>query len=64
MGGIPDDGKPAPGGVGQRYDKASVMIGVLPIGRPQPRAEQMAAFFWSLKPHDADAAGARARQSR
>ena len=38
----------------QRYDKASVMIGVLPIGRPQPGAEKMAAFFWSLKPADAD----------
>lgn len=38
----------------QRYDKASVMIGVLPVGRPQPGAEKMAAFFWSLKPSDAD----------
>ncbi|WP_167514524.1 FAD-dependent oxidoreductase [Mesorhizobium intechi] len=39
----------------QRYDKASVMIGVLPIGRPEPGAEKMAAFFWSLKPDDVDA---------
>jgi 2-polyprenyl-6-methoxyphenol hydroxylase-like FAD-dependent oxidoreductase len=39
----------------QRYDRASVMIGVLPIGRPEPGAEKMAAFFWSLKPADADA---------
>lgn len=39
----------------QRYDKASVMIGVLPIGRPEPQAEKMAAFFWSLRPGDADA---------
>lgn len=38
----------------QRYDKASVMVGVLPIGRPEPGAEKMAAFFWSLKPADAD----------
>ena len=38
----------------QRYDKASVMIGVLPIGRPEPGAERMAAFFWSLKPADAE----------
>ncbi|MFI0846397.1 FAD-dependent oxidoreductase [Mesorhizobium sp. IMUNJ 23232] len=38
----------------QRYDKASVMIGVLPIGRPQADAEDMAAFFWSLKPADAE----------
>lgn len=43
----------------QRYDKASVMIGVLPIGRPEPGAEKMAAFFWSLKPADADEARAR-----
>jgi 2-polyprenyl-6-methoxyphenol hydroxylase-like FAD-dependent oxidoreductase len=38
----------------QRYDRASVMIGVLPIGRPETGAEKMAAFFWSLKPGDAD----------
>ena len=43
----------------QRYDRASVMIGVLPIGRPEPGAEKMAAFFWSLKPADADAVRAR-----
>ena len=30
------------------------MIGVLPIGRPQADAEEMAAFFWSLKPADAE----------
>ena len=39
----------------QRYHGASVMIGVLPIGRPQADAEPMAAFFWSLKPQDVDA---------
>jgi 2-polyprenyl-6-methoxyphenol hydroxylase-like FAD-dependent oxidoreductase len=38
----------------QRYDKANVMIGVLPIGRPEPGAEKMAAFFWSLKPADVE----------
>ncbi|UCI09959.1 FAD-dependent oxidoreductase [Mesorhizobium sp. B1-1-8] len=38
----------------QRYDKASVMVGVLPIGRPEPSAETMAAFFWSLKPADVE----------
>ena len=43
----------------QRYDKASVMIGVLPIGRAEPDGERMAAFFWSLKPEDADAVKAR-----
>ena len=31
------------------------MIGVLPIGRPDPGAGAMAAFFWSLKPQQADA---------
>jgi 2-polyprenyl-6-methoxyphenol hydroxylase-like FAD-dependent oxidoreductase len=31
------------------------MIGVLPIGRPEPGAEKMAAFFWSLKPAEAEA---------
>ncbi|WP_217569279.1 NAD(P)/FAD-dependent oxidoreductase [Mesorhizobium sp. GbtcB19] len=38
----------------QRYDKASIMVGVLPIGRPEPGAQEMAAFFWSLKPADAE----------
>jgi len=38
----------------QRYDKASIMVGVLPIGSPQPGSEDMAAFFWSLKPDDAE----------
>jgi 2-polyprenyl-6-methoxyphenol hydroxylase-like FAD-dependent oxidoreductase len=38
----------------QRYDRASVMIGVLPIGRPAPAAAPMAAFFWSLKPAEAE----------
>lgn len=39
----------------QRYRHASVMIGVLPIGRPVPGAGEQAAFFWSLKPAEADA---------
>lgn len=34
----------------QRYRKASVMIGVLPVGRQKPGSAEMAAFFWSLKP--------------
>ncbi|MBL8575918.1 MAG: FAD-dependent monooxygenase [Mesorhizobium sp.] len=38
----------------QRYERASVMIGVLPIGRPVLSSEKMAAFFWSLKPDEAD----------
>lgn len=39
----------------QRYEHASVMIGVLPIGRQAPGSEPQAAFFWSLKPAEADA---------
>lgn len=38
----------------QRYRRASVMIGVLPIGRPRPGAAPMAAFFWSIKPEDVE----------
>jgi 2-polyprenyl-6-methoxyphenol hydroxylase-like FAD-dependent oxidoreductase len=33
----------------QRYHKASVMVGVLPIGRVAEGEMQQAAFFWSLK---------------
>lgn len=38
----------------QRYRRASVMIGVLPIGRAEPDGRKMAAFFWSLKPTDVE----------
>lgn len=43
----------------QRYDRARVMIGVLPIGRIAPAGDEMAAFFWSLKPAEADEVEAR-----
>lgn len=43
----------------QRYRRASVMIGVLPIGRMAPDGEALAAFFWSLKPETAQAVRAR-----
>lgn len=36
----------------QRYDKASVMLGVLPIGRQLEGAAAQTAFFWSLKTAD------------
>lgn len=36
----------------QRYLKSSVMIGVMPVGRPHPGGPELAAFFWSLKPVD------------
>lgn len=34
----------------QRYREASVMIGVLPVGRQRRDGPELAAFFWSLKP--------------
>ncbi len=34
----------------QRYQRASVMIGVLPIGRLPAETQDQAAFFWSVKP--------------
>lgn len=36
----------------QRYDKASIMLGVLPIGRQHEQAEAQTAFFWSLRTED------------
>lgn len=36
----------------QRYDAASVMVGVLPIGQRFPDDLRHAAFFWSLKGKD------------
>ncbi len=36
----------------QRYHKAAVMIGVLPIGQMIEHGEQQTAFFWSLKTRD------------
>lgn len=44
-----------PHALSQRYRHASVMIGVMPIGRVAPGGTDQAAFFWSLKPHDAAA---------
>jgi salicylate hydroxylase len=34
----------------QRYERASVMAGVLPIGRFQKGGQDLAAFFWRMKP--------------
>lgn len=36
----------------QAYQRASVMIGILPVGRQSPDARDQAAFFWSLKVDD------------
>jgi len=39
----------------QRYRRASVMVGVLPIGRHAGESEPQAALFWSLKADALDA---------
>ncbi len=39
----------------QRYDRAKVMIGILPAGRAEPEDRERVAFFWSVKVGDADA---------
>ena len=36
----------------QRYERASVMIGVMPSGRVAPDAPRTCAFFWSVKTAD------------
>ncbi|MBL8908627.1 MAG: FAD-dependent monooxygenase [Rhizobiales bacterium] len=41
-----------PNALEQRYCEASVMIGVLPIGRLKDGEGKQAAFFWSLKTSD------------
>lgn len=43
-----------PNALTQRYDKASVMIGVLPIGKIEDSGARKTAFFWSIKPDDVD----------
>ncbi len=47
----------------QRYDKARVMIGVLPMGRITPNGKDKAAFFWSLKPETFAAVKAKGLQA-
>lgn len=47
--GLPEDT------LSQRYRKASVMIGVLPVGSVAAGAERQAALFWSLKPAQVEA---------
>ncbi|GGB41085.1 glutamate synthase [Sphingomonas metalli] len=45
----PADGGFDPAALEQRYRRASVMVGVLPIGRPPGEERAQAAFFWSLR---------------
>ena len=44
-----------PNALVQRYDRASVMIGVLPVGRLTPEGRDKIAFFWSQKIGEAGA---------
>lgn len=44
-----------PNALEQRYRRASVMVGVLPIGRLGEGGEPFASLFWSLKPERYDA---------
>jgi len=48
---VPDIGI-APGALAQRYEAARIMIGYLPIGSIEAGGSPLAAFFWSLKPHE------------
>lgn len=41
-----------PAALVQRYRHASVMAGVMPIGRASPGGEEQSAFFWSLRAQD------------
>lgn len=45
----PADGELKPDALEQRYERASKMAGVLPLGRPAGSARAQAAFFWSLR---------------
>ena len=49
---LPWSGDFDPHALEQRYRAASVMIGVLPIGRRHENDDPQAAFFWSLKTAD------------
>ena len=42
----------APATLAQRYIKAKIMIGHLPVGRVSAQSTPLAALFWSLKPTD------------
>lgn len=48
----PESGPFDDGQLAQRYRAASVMAGVLPVGRARPGAPRRATFFWSLRMAD------------
>jgi 2-polyprenyl-6-methoxyphenol hydroxylase-like FAD-dependent oxidoreductase len=45
----PQDANFDPHALAQRYERASIMAGVLPIGTPPGEVTPKAAFFWSLR---------------
>ncbi|MDX3911103.1 MAG: hypothetical protein QHC67_14975 [Sphingobium sp.] len=45
----PNDADFDPHALAQRYERASIMAGVLPIGTPPGATMPKAAFFWSLR---------------
>lgn len=49
-----EDGPFHPAELEQRYERASCMAGVLPVGTSAPGADKMATFFWSLRNGDAE----------
>lgn len=51
----PKDGPFHPHELEQRYENASRMAGVLPVGTAHDGAAEMATFFWSLRNRDIDA---------
>lgn len=51
----PHDAGFDPHALAQRYEHASVMVGVLPIGTPPGATSRKAAFFWSLRADRLDA---------
>lgn len=55
----PDPGGAFDGKLRQAYDRARLMIGVLPVGRAPGGGERCVAFFWSLRLQDVDAERAK-----
>lgn len=51
----PEDGQFSGDALEQRYHRASVMAGVLPIGQPRGSERRQVAFFWSLRADRLDA---------
>lgn len=52
---VRDEGRRFPGLLHQRYERAQVMMGVLPIGRGPAGETDLCALFWSLPTSDHEA---------